>query len=84
MTDSPTATAQRDAIGKLCPSSSMFLTVHCGTATAADGTVYELGTCITTGSPIIRNKTTGRSFLVGWTELLELAKRAGIDTPEAK
>lgn len=65
-------------IGTIHGKKTMFLRMGCGEA--EDGkNVYELSTNVAGGHPIVRNKTTGQWFTLSWQQILDLAKKAGID-----
>lgn len=71
--------------GHLYDSMTMFLRMECGVAKDEEtGTEYELTTNIGGGSPIIRNKKTGRAWSIGWQELIDMAVEAGINIPDRK
>ena len=62
----------------------LFLRTEAGEAD--DGlNKYELSTNVVGGHPIVWNKTTGLAFTLNWSEIIGLAKKAGIDTmPKVK
>lgn len=68
-------------IGKIHPPESMFLRKNVGTAKADDGTVYELTTTFSDGSPIVNSDKTGKYFTLSWTDIINLAVDAGLDKP---
>lgn len=61
---------------------ALILRQHIGTATASDGTVFELATSMG-GSPIVKNETTGLSYSLSWQDILEMAAAAGINKEAA-
>lgn len=63
--------------GTIHPARSMFLRVAIGTA-QADDLSYEL-TASVGGLPMIQSTKTGKTWSIGWNELIELAIAAGID-----
>ncbi len=64
-------------IGKI-HQGAMFLRQEAGEAD--DGVnKYELSNNIVGAHPIVRNLTTGLTFTMTWSEIIALAKKAGID-----
>lgn len=68
-------------IGTLHDPLTMFLQLAVGSATDSSGTVYSLSVSAGNNAPIITNTVTRRSWSVSWSELIALARVAGIDQP---
>lgn len=66
--------------GEIRPPRTLMLRTHVGEAESAEGNKYTLSMS-TSASPIIESKVTGKWFVLGWSDILELARAAGIDTP---
>ena len=64
--------------GTIYSPEKIFFRVDNGIASGQDGTKYDLGTTFD-GQPLIRSSKTGKTFFLGWHELLEMAVDAGID-----
>lgn len=67
------------------PADKLFLRTMVSSAESTDGHKYEL--CVSVGSrlPIVRSLTSGKCFTISWTELIEMARAAGVDVvPEEK
>ena len=59
----------------------MFLRVHAGTAEYGK-LKYEMA-YLMGGSPIVESKQTGKWFTLSWQDILDLARKAGIDDANA-
>lgn len=57
----------------------MFLRVNVGLAKEPGGDEYELTVNAGGYTPIIRNMRTKRWFTMTWPDLIEIARKAGID-----
>lgn len=66
--------------GKIYPSRSLILRVDCGTASDTDNS-YDLSTTMT-GEPVIESKRTGKYFILGWQDIVDMAIESGIDIEE--
>lgn len=67
-----------DRRGSVFPQDSMFLRRDAGNAEHKDGHRYELAiNC--DGLPLIRSVATGQWWALGWGDLIDLAREAGID-----
>ena len=56
----------------------IFLRVAAGAAKVGEGK-YDCSTSATSGNSIITSKQTGRTFVLGWEEIIKLAIERGID-----
>jgi hypothetical protein len=68
-------------VGTLHDKNTLFMRGFFGDAEQKNGPTYELS-CTGLGgpgAPIISNKQTGLIWTIGWAELIQLAKAAGID-----
>ena len=71
-------------IGKIHPKKTMFLRNNVGSADGPGGFSYEMSSNFSDHSPIIQSKKTGKWFVLGWEEIVNLAIDAGIDKPDRK
>ncbi|MGB6053777.1 MAG: hypothetical protein WBG17_00910 [Burkholderiaceae bacterium] len=69
------------SVGKIHPKNTLFMHVHCGTASDGEGQEYDLATGLG-GGLYIFSKTTGKTWALDWQEALRLAVDAGIDNAE--
>ncbi len=70
----------KEGIGNVYPSGSMFFREDAGVAKdESRGVEYELSTQVGTGAPLVKNLATGKTFALSWTELVDMARRAGVD-----
>lgn len=65
--------------GKIQPRGTMYLRINVGDAEAEDGKRYEMTVGAGASNPIIRSEKSGRFWTIGWDELIDLAREAGID-----
>jgi hypothetical protein len=65
-------------VGTLHPRGTMFLRIFVGTAKEGREE-YEMSLAAGGESPLITSKRTGKIFSLSWEQMLELARRAGID-----
>ena len=66
--------------GKIIDRNCLLMTVSAGEAEDEQtGTVYQLGTGINNGAPVIYNERTRKYWTIGWKELLEMADASGIN-----
>lgn len=79
----------QDARGKKCDpvgtlyekDGPMFFREAQGSADGPDGPVYEFSTNVSGGHPILRHLGSGRTFTLGWRDIIELAEANGIAEP---
>lgn len=73
------------AYGEVEKSSRYLLRESAGTAKRKndDGTEYhlELAMALGTGCPIVTCKETGKTFILSWQDILQLAEEAGTFNP---
>lgn len=67
--------------GKIDGPKSLFMNQHVGKADDGEGKEYGLAAHMDF-SPLIKSKTSGRYFTLGWMDIVRLAVAAGIDEPE--
>jgi hypothetical protein len=65
--------------GELKKPGTLLFREAAGDAKDQNGNEYELSTAVTSGTPIVRCLETGVWWIISWTQLLNLAKEAGID-----
>lgn len=69
-----------EQLGKIHPSKTLFLRETVGEATDnKTGVKYEMTNGVGGGGPIVRSSKTGKWFTLSWSEIINLAKKAGID-----
>lgn len=68
-------------IGKLHKPHTLLLRLAVGEATHDSGQKYELSTSAGGSQPIVRSESTGRWFILAWQDIINLARKAGIDEP---
>ncbi len=69
-------------IGKIYPRLTLIPGVFVGDAKNKNGGEYTLSTTLGVSHPCITSRTTGKSFILSWEEILQMAYDAGIDEPE--
>ena len=63
------------------PKNAMILRTHVGEATGPDGTVFEMS--LANGYiPAVKDKTTGKTWTLGWDEIVAQAVAAGVSIKE--
>lgn len=70
--------------GKIYPKKTLFLRIHVGEAKDQNKNTYELSTSANNASPIVCSKKTGKWFTLSWTDIMNLARDAGIDKADTK
>ena len=65
-------------IGKLLSKETLILRLDVGEAELI-GMKYELSLSGSTNAPIVRSKQTGKFWIAEWSDLVRLAREAGID-----
>ncbi len=73
-----TRAAPRDPDSHILPAGALVLRQAVGTATADDGTVYEITTTMGL-APMVKNERTGLTWAPGWQALVDLARVEGVD-----
>lgn len=63
--------------GKLFDKGSLFFESHVGTAEGTDGEKYSMS-LINLHQPAVRCERTGKTFVLGWQDVLALAVDRGI------
>ena len=71
-------------LGTLHGDGTMFLRVAVGDADDGEGGGYEMTTNANASEPMVRCKTTNRTWTISWQEMIELAIHAGISTAKEK
>ena len=69
-------------IGKVHPKGTMFLRHSVGTCKDEEGREYEMTAHVSDMSPIIHSETSGKYFTLSWTDIMNLAIKAGVDKKE--
>lgn len=70
-------------IGTVHPAKSLFLRKDIGDIRLNNKIVYEMSAGVM-GTPILHSIKTGKWFTISWTEIIELAERAGIDKKDKR
>ena len=65
--------------GSLHGKDTMFFRVDAGEASDSTGRKYELSTNVGGSTPIVRSVKTGLWFALSWSDIIAMAKDAGID-----
>lgn len=69
--------------GKVLPAKTLILRIHVGEARDITGVVYELSNT-PGGTPLIKSSKTEKWFSLSWQDMVNMAKRAGIDVIEKR
>lgn len=64
-------------LGEIIGPEVLIMREHVGTATAKDGTVFEMSQNLDR-SPLIENKKSGKKYALSWAEIIDLAIENGI------
>ena len=64
--------------GEIKPPETLMLRIHVGEAEGPDGSEYELSYSHA-GTPIVMSKASGQWFVLPWSDIIDLAREAGID-----
>lgn len=74
----PPAPGKEETIGEVLPKGALFLSVGVGSAKDPDnGEEYDLSTDMN-HQPLITSKSTGKTWVITWGELISLAVVAGV------
>lgn len=74
--------AKFEKIGLIKGRQTLFFRADCGEAQEQGGDKYELSTNMGGGMPIVRNERTGKWWTITWKEMIDIAKKMGIDEEE--
>ncbi len=66
-------------IGKIYPAKTLFFRQSVGTCKDSRGDKYELSLNVGGSVPIIKNERTGLWYTLSWSDIVNLARKAGID-----
>ena len=69
-----------DTPGHIHAPETMFFRLEVGTAESKDGQ-YEMSLNIGGSHPIVRSTVTGQWYTISWRDIVNLARKKGIDNP---
>ena len=72
------AATKQDGFGKVYPARTLMFRVCVGTAQSG-GNKYEMTTAVEDMSPIVFSEQTGKWFTLPWSDIIDMARDAGID-----
>ena len=64
--------------GKVHPKTALFLRQGVGSAEGEGGLSYDLCTTMS-GAPMVQSKHTGQTFILDWSDIINMAVEAGVD-----
>lgn len=67
--------------GKIHPKKTMFLRIEVGKATGINNLAYDLTLNAHNNTPIVESQKSGKWFTLSWTDIINLAVKAGINKP---
>lgn len=70
--------------GKILPKDTMLMRLHTGTATQGPAQSYDMSVNVGNNCPIVESKQTGKWFTLSWADIISMAQKAGIDTPDSQ
>ena len=68
--------------GQMLAAKSLILRIYFGEAKDCVGVKYELSTT-PGGTPLVKSGKTGKTFSLSWTDVINMAKAAGVDKSDA-